>query len=477
MSKFKYSKGEQEIVNVLVYQDKRLNDLFNKDLEYEQDILSGADKCISKSKELLKSIGYSEKDFNRTQQEIENSCRKRKSKEENIIVVPKWKTLHSIAEHEVGSQCKLESLFSEEELKHNQIYIQQLNAEYNMLHQLDSLDYAICALAGVIAGAVDILLVGIPQRSKSGLKAKPLSDYIRRRFDAKFPKEKIKELEKIAKVSYDADKNIHYMANFYSTKVHVEGLSSYYHRLLTLGHDPLLGFIVGVFDIMAGKMTTIDKSGKLVSQRMEGYADRKETNIFAAITKQIMHLKSDINTEMGLPVPMMGVFNLLQFGSIGEENQTIAEIVQGMYYEGYDFIHFCAMSIPTMLVEVIVRVLYCMKRMNEGYTLKDALPFSKNREKVPKLDTMLFIAHSAATAINAGKIYFTKNPLALNYPQWIAFAKYSYRQLKWILLDKPELREKYVMGIVNEELTEVFEEVDDTFQELSKDHVIVFDGT
>ena len=36
---------------------------------------------------------------------------------------------------------------------------------------------------------------------------------------------------------------------------------------------------------------------------------------------------------------LMSLFNLLQFGSIGEEELTIAEIVQGMHYEGYDFIH------------------------------------------------------------------------------------------------------------------------------------------
>ena len=84
-------------------------------------------------------------------------------------------------------------------------------------------------------------------------------------------------------------------------------------------------------------MTTIDKTGKIVSQVMENYADRKESDKFAAIAKQINHLKSDVTTSMGLPAPLMGLFNLFQFGSIGEEEQTIADIVQGMYFEGYDF--------------------------------------------------------------------------------------------------------------------------------------------
>lgn len=121
-----------------------------------------------------------------------------------------------------------------------------------------------------------------------------------------------------------------------------------------------------MYDILTGKMTTIDKTGKIVSQVMENYVDRKESDIFAVIAKQIIHFKSDITTSMGLPAPLMALFNLLQFGSIGEEEQTIAEIVQGMYYEGYDFIHFCSMSMLTMIIEVIIRLGYGIKRIKEG---------------------------------------------------------------------------------------------------------------
>ena len=117
---------------------------------------------------------------------------------------------------------------------------------------------------------------------------------------------------------------------------------------------------------MTGRMTTIDKTGKIVSQVMENYADRTEKDVFAAIAKQIIHLKSDITTSMGLPAPMMGLFNFFRFGSIGEYEQTVAEIVQGMYYEGYDFIHFCSLSIPIMVTEVIVRISYAIKRIKEG---------------------------------------------------------------------------------------------------------------
>ena len=178
---------------------------------------------------------------------------------------------------------------------------------------------------------------------------------------------------------------------------------------------------------------------------------------------------------MGLPAPLMGLFNLCQFGSIGEEEQTVAEIVQGMYYEGFDFIHFCAQSIPTILIELVTRIGYAVKRIKEGNKVKDSIPISLNREKHPKLATMLFIAHSGATAVNAGKVYFTKNPMAINYPQWIAFAKYSYKQLRWCLIEKPEARQKFIQGILDEELNNVLYEDDLLFDEYTSNYLVIFE--
>ena len=86
---------------------------------------------------------------------------------------------------------------------------------------------------------------------------------------------------------------------------------------------------------------------------------------------------------------------------------------------------------------------------------------------------MLFIAHSAATGINAGKVYFTQNPVAINYPQWLAFAKYSYIQLKWTLINKPKAREAYINNKLDEEQTDTLAEVNESFEKLSEDNIIV----
>lgn len=451
--KNKSRSTEQEINKVIIHHDAMLKEIQEKRNNASQFDTSAAEK-------ILKSRGY---DLPSSKETLAPLNKRR------VVVVRPWNEILEDADKFVVGECEIESIFTEEELQQNKEVVRLMNAEFNQIHHLDKVDVAIGALAGMVGAAVDILMVGIPEKTPEGLKAGPLSNYIRDYFDRKFPKEEMQKLanSKESKVPFDAQDNRH-------TTIRVEGLSAYYHRLLQLGHDPVLGFIFGVADILTGRMTTIDKTGNVVSQVMENYAGRKETEIFKALAKQITHFKSDITTSMGLPAPFMSLFNLLQFGNIGEYDQTIAEIVQGMYYEGYDFIHFCSMSIPTMLVEVIVRMGYAFKRISEGHEIKDSIPVSLNREKYPKLSTMLFLGHSVATAVNAGKVAFTENPMAINYPQWIAFTKYSYFQLKWAVMEKTTMRDAYVTGKIYEEMNAVFAEVDNTFEKYTRDKIVIY---
>lgn len=456
MIRYKYTEVEQQMNNVLVHQEQELREIKEKRESID------ASGTIDSSIELLKSLGYGDKVA-----ELVPTGGEQKRK---VIVLRDWQDIVSDAEQQVGDSCELEDLFTEEELRENSEAIKLINREFNDLHRLDKYDVGIAALAAIVGAIVDIALVGIPAKGPDGLEAGPLSDFIRKKFDEAFSPEEMEKLanSKKSKVPFDAQDNR-------NTTEYVEGLSAYYHRLLSLGHDPLLGFIFGVYDIMHGTMTTIDKSGKIVCQVMENYADRKESDIVSAIAKQIIHFKSDITTSMGLPAPLMGLFNLLQFGNIGEEELTVAEIVQGMYYEGFDFIHFCSQSMSVIVIELIVRLGYAIKRIKEGNKVKDSIPISLNRSKHPKLATMLFIGHTGATAVNAGKVYFTKNPMAINYPQWMAFAKYSYKQLRWAVIQKPAMREAYVEGILHSELKVITEETDALFEEFCVGRFVVFE--
>ena len=450
MKKQSNKNNESNINKVLKYQEVELNNIKNIDREKLEDTITNTEK-------ILKKIGYYKKNYNLSVVD----------KKKNITI-PTWEEMCKEASKEIKEDICIEDLFTSKELIENKVIINSLKNEYKELYKLDDIEINICVLAGLLSAIIDILLIGIPQRTKNGLEAGKLSNYVRDWFEKEFPEADMEELanSKVSKVPYDAQDNR-------NTNIRVEGLSSYYHRLLTLGHDPFLGLLFGVLDILNGTMTSIDKNGKIVSQIINGYSDRKEEDIFKAITKQIIHFKSDITTSMGLPAPFMSVLNLFQFGKIGEEEQTIAEIVQGMYYEGYDFIHFCSSSISTILIEVIVRIGYSLKKIHEGKSIKDSIPFSLDREKNPKLSTMLFISHSIFCSVNAGKIFFTKNPLSINYSEWLVFAKYSYKQLKWALIQKPQLTDAFLNKSLLENLQLIYDEIDNTYHEYEDKYNII----
>lgn len=106
------------------------------------------------------------------------------------------------------------------------------------------------------------------------------------------------------------------------------GLSGQNHRYKTLGHDPVLGWIVGPMNIMTKTMTDysfrsfhIRKQAKANGQMansvyskasnekiIEACKKRYETEPIAyaaAIAKQAIHFNSDVNTAKSLPIPVI----------------------------------------------------------------------------------------------------------------------------------------------------------------------------
>ncbi|HFR3977729.1 TPA: hypothetical protein ACHVI3_001881 [Streptococcus suis] len=452
-SQYKYSKDEKEFLKVLKYQQQELVGLEKQ----SQADTKRLDQRISTSEELLISLGYQLPNKVTT---VETKTAQYIPKKE--ISLLSWEQLVEKANQHVQDDIVFEDILTADEIAENREVLNALNAEYKAIYSLDTFDILLGVGSGILASLVDILLIGMPTKSAD---AGPLANYVRDRFKAVFPPGEMENLE-FAKVPFDAQDNR-------NTDRIINGLSPHYHRLYSLGHDPLLGLIFGVRDIMNGQMTTIDKFGKIVIQAMPNYRDRKEANIFLAIAKLLVHFKSDITTSMGLPAPLMGLFNLLQFGKIGKEEETIAQIVQGMYHDGYDFIHFATMSIPVMIIEVLVRMGYACRRMSQGASLSDAVAFSTDRKKYPKLGTILFTAHSVSTAVNLGKIIITESPLAINYPQWLAFFKYSYQEVHYQLFIEPEQKRRFFEEHDCLQYDRLYTDIDTLFEEVLLDYQLL----
>lgn len=97
------------------------------------------------------------------------------------------------------------------------------------------------------------------------------------------------------------------------------------HRMKTLGHDPILGWVFGPMNIMTDTLTmntlrTFDidrKTHYFVRETtvVQGFRDcyysikEDKLRLAAAIFAQAVHLESDKYTKMGLPIPALSVFN------------------------------------------------------------------------------------------------------------------------------------------------------------------------
>jgi hypothetical protein len=240
-----------------------------------------------------------------------------------------------------------------------------------------------------------------------------------------------KWLEEVAKVPYDNT-----------------GGSS--HRSDTPGHDPILGFVFGVIDIIRGSSTTM-KNGKI--DIVTGVADGK--GILEALVLQLLHLLSDVATKRGLPVPFASIFRLLDVGSFKRENgktATVSQLMGWMYHHGYDMRHFVTMSTTPATIEIILRMYILIRAFVED---EDK---ASNISSNPKYRSMLLSAHAIASASNVGKVYLRAgNPLAINYAEWLALLRYLVPSMKYWIFNRSKMELEHMEKISEEEWSKLLE--------------------
>ncbi|MDN3428541.1 hypothetical protein QL992_05990 [Microbacterium sp. APC 3898] len=372
-----------------------------------------------------------------------------------------WSDLNEEVQYMDDSDVNISELLNKQEIIKVKDSLKYIRADFNSLNKLDKYDYMMIGLAGTLASLVDIIFVHMPKNpgflGAEGSGGGSLSNFIREKLNTSLTPAELSQLERDNWVPYDAShsKGLNRV---------VEGLGPRTHRFQTLGHDPILAFIFGVKDILKGEMTAIDKHGKIIIQTVNTVdKDIIGMNLFEAIGRAFGHLKSDIATKGGLPVPLMMLVQFLQFGKIGDKDYTFGQVTRMMYRSGYDFGHFISMSIPVMIIEVLVRVYFFIKSILDGKSIRESLPFMLSKKNSnPKLNTMLFTAHAIAASVNAGKIAVTQNPLSINYTQWLVFARYSYKEIKWVAFEKQAKQYDYVQKEIDTNWMKVHETLEQT---------------
>lgn len=113
MSKYQYSETEKQINSVLKHQDEAL-----KSIHFPST--AEADVTAAKADALLRRLGYQPDSLKGL---VPAQPRK-------TMVIPTWKQCCAEAEKYVGTDCELESLFTEDELRDNELAIKQLSEEF-----------------------------------------------------------------------------------------------------------------------------------------------------------------------------------------------------------------------------------------------------------------------------------------------------------------------------------------------------------
>jgi hypothetical protein len=268
--------------------------------------------------------------------------------------------------------------------------------------RLDRYDIIAAVAAGVTAALLDYLVVAVPKDSGVTQALKRLSV------------DSDNWLAGIAKVPYDRVAGIS-----------LDGFDANAHRVMNFGHDPLLGWVYGTMDILRGTLMGASRSGVVdVFETSPPVAG----NLPAALALQAMHLISDIATPAGLPLPGWTALLSIDKTLMGSED-SVAEVARLMYVRGYDTWHLPTMAVPVLGIEVVLRGYLGLRQLlDEQY--REELDIERLRTgsdrvaDLPRYEVMALIARGIAVAGNVGKFALMEaNPIALNFPLWMAFAK------------------------------------------------------
>lgn len=296
----------------------------------------------------------------------------------------------------------------------------------------DKLDYILAASSGSLCGIIDIFLVDKPSVSLLGdITDKWFAD---RTIDfAKLcnPRKKnfdcldsaLRFLEKKFRVPYD-------QTGLGDAGKTIFDLTAKNHHFKSLAHNPsLLGLFFSILDQFSNTSHFVT-DGQLVSlqqadEKWELRGGNIPSKLFCGFANWIGHLISDVsgsspsaakgNRGTGLPSPLWTWTNDIiaikaKLGlSVTETDKAMNELALNIFEKGYDSRFQTAQAIPVFLNELLVRLIYAIRRLftyfseipqtERSFALmwKKCEPFSNATVK-----RMLTVAHGTFCLVDVG---------------------------------------------------------------------------
>ncbi|AIQ62437.1 hypothetical protein PSTEL_04260 [Paenibacillus stellifer] len=328
MGKYKYNDKEKEINKVL-----KLNQMLSNEIETEmRPSREAADSAIRSGESLLKLLGYGA--------EVEAMNKSIKQDDKHLPyrkpVLREWDEIVEEANHAINDDVELEDILSAQEFRIAYDDLERINSEFERKVKLRKMDFQFLLIATALQTVRWILTPELGDKINKDERMSHDDKQIKaevKRQNKEFKRKHLKsenqggtwEVNRSERktwmdmvfnsVPYDATKGSRDLG------INLEGG---YHRYKTLGHDPILGWIFGTANIMTDTITL----NSFVSYRVRNmtitdemislptlFAEVKDVIDYdmhclpAALFAQGVHLKSDMYTKLGLPIPILGAFS------------------------------------------------------------------------------------------------------------------------------------------------------------------------
>ena len=236
-----------------------------------------------------------------------------------------------------------------------------------------------------------------------------------------------------------------------------------YHRLYTLGHDPILGWIFGTANILtdcitfntfqtnrvsrvdpvtgAKKLRITPEIVPLSKMFKESYdcAREHKLNLPAAIVAQGCHLKSDKFTKLGLPVPILSTID-----------ETFAS---KLYSENYDSLCFRrdvkivgASFVISKLIDIIIGLVHGLFRKED----EDKDLYEVRTRKI------LLISNSIASTSTVINALITKNPKKLDIGGLLNTVTRLFTDIRFIT----RIKQEFVEAKLDQHFKEIMDEIE-----------------
>lgn len=148
-----------------------------------------------------------------------------------------------------------------------------------------------------------------------------------------------------------------------------KGLTGNTHRIKTLGHDPVLGYIFGTANIMTATLTTNNlvtvhvKNSEVVNRgntslMFEHAAERCKTDpeaLCASFVKQYFHIKSDELSKKGIPLPVISM-----------THEDLMSELMGMGIDYANVLTVGKQASLAIVINMVINYLYCLINIKSG---------------------------------------------------------------------------------------------------------------